>query len=375
MSVFKHPKSPFYQIEFRIDGHTFRGSSKTKNKKEAEAVEREWRTKAVAQVEERKRAGSGPMTLSIAAGRYMTEVMDGKSSEGDTYRSLERLIGFIGGQTLMSAVTDAHVAAYIAKRRTDVRYGKKKHKDGTPMGTVSNASINREIAILKRLFMRSRRTWKIALANEPDWRGHVLPEEGERVREIHEHEADELYGGIRPDYLPWLDFAHMSGLRLDETLLRWTSVNFKTGQIRTRGKANKWVKVEMTPSIRALLEDQIGHHPEYVFTYIAVRTNKKEGRVRGQRYPITYSGIQSLWKRLVDKSGIEDLRIHDIRHDFATKLLRSTGNLKLTSKALNHSDVSVTAKYAHVLDTDIADAMEAVAISRKNSRTRNEEAA
>lgn len=370
MSVFKHAKSPYYQIEFHIDGHTVRGSSKTKNKKEAEGVEREWRAQKLKEIEEQKRTGTGPMTLSHAAGRYMTEVMAGKASEGDTYRSLDRLIGFIKGDTPMSAISDVHVANFIASRRTAKRWGKTKRKDGTAMGTVSNASINREVAVLKRLFMRSRRTWKISLPNEPDWRGHVLPEEGERVREIQEDEADKLYDGIRGDYLPWLEFAHMSGLRLNETLLRWTAVNFKTGQIRTKGKGNKWVIVQMTPSICALLESQIGNHPEYVFTYIASRTNKVEGRVRGQRYPLTYSGIQSLWRRVMGKSGIDDLRIHDIRHDFATKLLRQSGNLKLVSKALNHSDVTVTAKYAHVLDTDIAAAMEEVSISRKNSRTR-----
>lgn len=375
MSVFKHPKSPFYQIEFRLNGHTIRGSSKTKSKKEAESIEREWRAKAVAEAEERKRTGTGPMTLSIAAGRYMTEVMQGKASEADTYRSLERLIGFIGGITLMSAITDTHVAAYIAKRRKDVRFGKSKRKDGSAMGTVSNASINREVAVLKRLFMCSRRTWKIALPNEPDWRHHRQSEEGERIREIQEDEADKLYDAVREDYLPWLEFAHMSGLRLNETLLRWTAVNFKTGQIRTKGKGNKWVVVQMTPSIRTLLESQVGNHPEYVFTYVAKRTIKEDGRVRGQRYPLTYSGIQSHWKRLTTKTGVAELRIHDIRHDFATKLLRETGNLKLVSKALNHSDVTVTAKYAHVLDTEIADAMEAVRHSRNNSRNKKEKVA
>lgn len=365
MSVYKHAKSPFYQIEFQLNGHTFRGSSKTRNKKEAEALERAWRIKAMAEIEERRRSTTGPLTLSMAAGRYMTEVMTGKASEGDTYRSLERLIKSIGGATRMDQITDAHVASFIAKRRTDNRYGKKKKQDDSAMGTVSNASINRETAVLKRLFMRARRTWKITLPNEPDWRGHMLPEEAERVREIHEDEADILYSGLRDDYLPWLEFAHMSGLRLNETLLRWTSVNWKTGQIRTKGKGNKWVVTQITPSIRAVLEPLIGHHPEFVFTYIAKRSSKPGNKIRGQRYPLTYSGIQSHWRRFKDKSGISDLRIHDIRHDAASKIVRETGNLKVGQKLLNHSSISVTAKYAHVLDTEVADAMERVAKTRE----------
>lgn len=74
MSVYKHAKSPFYQIEFHIDGRAFRGSSKTRNKKEAEALERQWRERARQEIEERRRNVTGPMTLSVAAARYMQEV-------------------------------------------------------------------------------------------------------------------------------------------------------------------------------------------------------------------------------------------------------------------------------------------------------------
>jgi hypothetical protein len=50
--------------------------------------------------------------------------------------------------------------------------------------------------------------------------------------------------------------------------------------------------------------------------------------------------------------------------------LRETGNLKLVQKALNHSDIKSTLRYVHVLDKDIADAVERVAKSRTKSRTR-----
>ena len=54
------------------------------------------------------------------------------------------------------------------------------------------------------------------------------------------------------------------------------------------------------------------------------------------------------------KAGVKDFRFHDYRHDFGTKLLRETGNLKLVQKALNHRDIKSTLRYAHVLDADVA---------------------
>jgi integrase len=65
------------------------------------------------------------------------------------------------------------------------------------------------------------------------------------------------------------------------------------------------------------------------------------------------------------RAGIMGFRFHDVRHDMATKLLRETGNLKLVSRALNHSDVRTTARYAHVMDDDLADALQRLSKPRE----------
>ena len=67
-------------------------------------------------------------------------------------------------------------------------------------------------------------------------------------------------------------------------------------------------------------------------------------------------------------AGIVDFRFHDFRHDHATKLLRSTGNLKLVKEALNHADMKTTARYAHALDDDLREGLEGVQKSRHQSR-------
>jgi site-specific recombinase XerD len=50
--------------------------------------------------------------------------------------------------------------------------------------------------------------------------------------------------------------------------------------------------------------------------------------------------------------------------------LRESGNLKLVQKALNHKDIKSTLRYAHVLDEDVANAVERLAESRIKSRKR-----
>ena len=45
-----------------------------------------------------------------------------------------------------------------------------------------------------------------------------------------------------------------------------------------------------------------------------------------------------------------------------------TQNLKLTQKAMNHRDIKTTLRYAHVLDSEVAEALERVQKSRNKSR-------
>ena len=125
----------------------------------------------------------------------------------------------------------------------------------------------------------------------------------------------------------------------------------------------------ITDAIREILFPLQGQHAEFVFTYVAVYGNKRLGRVRGQRYQLTLTGTKTAWQRMRAKAGVMDFRFHDYRHDFGTKLLRDSGNLKLVQKAMNHRDIKSTLRYAHVLDEDVAAAVERVAESRKKSRT------
>jgi integrase len=176
---------------------------------------------------------------------------------------------------------------------------------------------------------------------------------------------------MRTDYGPFFDFARASGIRLKECItLRWSEVDFGARQIVRIGKGSRRVVFPITPAVRDILFPLQGQHHEFVFTYVAVYGNKRLGRVRGQRYQLTYNGTKTAWQRLRASAGVADFRFHDFRHDFGSKLLRDSGNLKLVQKALNHRDIKSTLRYAHVLDEDVAAAVERLADSRKKSRNK-----
>jgi integrase len=191
-----------------------------------------------------------------------------------------------------------------------------------------------------------------------------LKEPPERVRELHAGEADALAGALRPDFEPWFRFASATGLRLAETLIHWKHVNWEAKTIVTTGKGGRLVSTPLTDTVAAILEPLKGHHPEAVFTYVCQRP--RAGQRRGERAPLTYAGAKSEWQAMRKRAGVKGFRFHDVRHDLATKLLRQTKNLKLVSRALNHADIKTTSRYAHVLDGEVADALQRLSSGKKS---------
>jgi integrase len=366
MSVYRDPRSPYYQFDFEIGGHRFFGSTKKKNRREAEAVEDDEHKKAEQEIAAAKAAKTS-LALDDIAGRYWTEVGQHHAGSDNTWRDLERLIGYFGKTTLITELTDDDVARLVAWRRGHrvVRSKKKRKQKEAEAPFITNATVNRSTTeVLKKLFTRSKRAWRIQFEHEPNWKEHRLPEPKERVRELVGDEGERLEEATREDYAPFFDFARASGLRLNECLLKWhPEVDWDAGEIRKTGKAGGHITIPITSTIRAILWPLRGQHPEYVFTYVAQRT--RDGRIKGQRYPLTYSGVKIQWRRLRERSGVKGFRFHDFRHDVATKLLRETGNLKLVQQALNHANIKTTTKYAHVLQDEVAAAMETIQARRR----------
>jgi integrase len=260
----------------------------------------------------------------------------------------------------LTDITDNDVANLVAWRRGHRRKDHRKNppKDAPPLPFIAPATVNRSTTeVLKKLFTRAK-AWSVRFDHEPDWKRHWLKEPQERTRELRSDEAESLDENTRNDYEPIMSFARATGMRLKECLLRWSEVDWGNRIITKKGKGDRRVTFPISSDIRAILWPLQGHHDEFVFTYVAKRTRKAANLVKGSRYPITYSGLKSAWKRMRSGAGLEDFRFHDIRHDFATKKLRATGNLKAVSRLLNHADIKTTMRYAHVTDDDLRDILE-----------------
>lgn len=88
-------------------------------------------------------------------------------------------------------------------------------------------------------------------------------------------------------------------------------------------------------------------------------------------------GVQKVWERIRKLAGLQDMRIHDLRHSFATTGIRNKESLALIGHALGHSRPETTQRYSHPgeaaalgVSTRIAKTISAALAGKKNTRHR-----
>jgi integrase len=268
------------------------------------------------------------------------------------------LIAELGADFDLLQISDNIVARVVTKRR-----GERK-KDGK---LVANATVNRSVRDpLRKMVRYAKKVLKVP-TQEIDWGEFKLKEPTERVRDLAVAEENALFDGMRDDYTDAVDFAIKTGLRKDELIrLEWSHIDWDNRgmSIMDSKGQDAWMPIpDAAFAILLALRDMADRHPLRVFTFVAKRTLPARGYVAGRRYPLTYNGLRSAWDIMRKAAGLTNYRWHDNRHAAATRALRFGGNLRGVQKMMRHADVATTAKYAHALDQDVRDVMNAGANS------------
>ena len=363
MSLYR--RGQVYWYEFVSQGIRFRGSTGATEREAAKLAESRAR---IAARESAAPPGRRPaMTLGGAAERYYQEVAAHQPSAVTTDGQLETLVRLLGADTPLAAIGDARIADFVARRRAEKsRNAPRGHKPSCRCDhcALAPATVNREIELLRRLMRRAAKAWKAEVGEMPDWSVHLLPEAAERIRELTTEEQEALLAALRPDLKPMVLFCLATGVRKDDAVtLTWRQVDMTARVVRLSVKSRRPGGqphiIPITNEVAAILQNERGHNPVRVFTYVCARSRGK--RRKGERYPFAKGALAKEWHAALASAGVEDFRFHDLRHTAATRLLRASGNLRLVQKLLGHTDIATTARYAHADLDDLRAALEAVA--------------
>jgi integrase len=140
-----------------------------------------------------------------------------------------------------------------------------------------------------------------------------------------------------------------SGARLGEVLtLKWEWIDFERGVARLPDSKTGAKTLHLPPPALALLAEL--------------------RRVEGNRFVIVGSvagapivNIQNSWQAIRKAAGLDDLRLHDLRHSFASVGAATGLSLLVIGRLLGHSQPGTTARYAHFADDPLKSAADSIA--------------
>ena len=342
MSVFKRDGVGNYYIQFNYNGKTYCRSSKTTNKRTAERIERVWKDEihlteelgerpriklrdALSEHLDQKLGTKGyayaktninTVTERLDVNMYVDELRDwhlskfksGREKEGVAAQTIKHNF-----QTIRSAVAWAKDHGYLTKELTFPKLKLPKHR-------LRYLSDEEETRLLAELEPTHHRPYRPAYEDRP-------AEENRKYQDNYDLVVMLLDTGGR--------YSEVANLK-------WSAINLDDGIINLwRPKVSNESIVYMTSRVKAILARRYESRlsDEHLFT-------NNEGEPRGY----SSKGIMASFKR----AGIENFRIHDLRHTCASRLVQAGLSLYEVANVLGHTDISTTQIYAHLECKDVS---------------------
>lgn len=158
---------------------------------------------------------------------------------------------------------------------------------------------------------------------------------GKTLREI-EQDGSETQSSINA-----IRLLILTGCRLSEIMtLKWEHVDTTAHELRLPDSKTGAKTIHFGQMVADILEkiEKLDENPWVII-------GKKEGS--------RLTDLQHSWRRIRAKAGLDDVRIHDLRHSFASGALALGEGLTMIGKLLGHTQVQTTARYAHLANDPV----------------------
>lgn len=321
--LFKRPESPYWFIRYSVDGKQKKISSKTTNKKEAEA-----QLHAIAdKINKGKSFLPQKVTTAQFIEKYLIYSQNHKSH--DTYKMDTFVINrFFKDKKdiFLKSIHPLYIEEYVNER---IKSG------------VKNATVNSDIIILKAIFNQAIR-WKY-LAENPAGDIKKLPNITKKLPRF--LSTDEI-NSVLVECSSWLYdivvILILTGMRIGELVnLTWNDINFGQQRIHIQSKEGWTPKtyqirtITMHPVVLDILKSR-PKKTKYVFTsHENCKINKRNLQRRD-------------FNKIIKKLGLKGVTIHTLRHTFASHLIMKGVDLRTVGEFLGHSSTKTTEIYSHL---------------------------
>ena len=241
------------------------------------------------------------------------------------------------GRLFLDEITTERIVEIVAAMRGD------EYAPGT---------VGRVIVILRYLFNLARK-WNILRGTENPASGIPVPPDVQRNRFLDKSEIERLVEALARDE--------------NQVAAKAILLLLLTGARRNEITHARWEHVDLEASTLFVPLSKSGKSRYIVLNADALEVLKSIPRLPGNPYvfpsPVTGRPCASLyfpWHRIRTNAGLRDVRLHDLRHSFASVLVNEGKPLYTVQRLLGHANAKATQRYAHLARETLAEAAEAM---------------
>lgn len=254
------------------------------------------------------------------------------------------LISFFGNYTILK-ITPRLISDFKIRRKAE---------------GVKPATIRRQLDIMKRAFNLAIREWEWCREN-PVTKISMERLNNKRDRWLTIEEEDKLLQSCPPRLKEIVVFALNTGMRLGEICsINWQGVDlFRKTATVFKSKNNERRTIPLNQKVFELLKSKT-----------KVRSIKTDLVFHSQNHtPLDKGNIRRAFCVTLEKMGIQDFRLHDLRHTFATRLVQAGVDLYKVQTLLGNKSPIMSQRYAHHYPESLRDAVETLDMVRQDSVT------
>jgi integrase len=204
-------------------------------------------------------------------------------------------------------------------------------------GVVKPATVNREVDTLKSMFNRAVE-WKYLKASPAagvkKLKVQKLPPAYLNIEQL----GKLLEQCTEPYLYIFVVLGAYLGLRRGEIFrLTWSDVDFNRREITVReAKNNEFRVIPMND----LVIETLKKHTRHIKSDVVLARSDTDGKA--------YQDIRDSYQTALRQAGLHRIRIHDLRHSFASNLVTAGESLAVVMELMGHKDIQTTMIYAHL---------------------------